>query len=184
MSLRLALLRRTFPKRLKLRMLDELREVTAEGLGVEEPRWPGRSFEDRLAAYALFTAREGVLLTAGGDTAATEAAKERLRRGAMRLGASVRQSLGLRRPEEALEAWKLLYCQIGIEVTGDADSGITVTRCFFAGYYSEPVCGVIEALDDGMAEGLFGGAKLAFSERLTAGQTCCRAVLRLEERGA
>mgnify|MGYP001053751857 CR=1 FL=1 len=180
MSVRLALLRLVFPEWLKLLMLNELRRVTAEGFGVAEPRWPGRSFEDRLAAYAAFTAYEGDLLTAGGDSTALGAAKERLRRGAMPMGARARRLLGIRRPEEALEAWKLLYRQIGIEVTGDPGSMIEVTRCFFAAYYSEAVCGVIEALDDGMAAGLFRGAELAFSERLTAGQTCCRATLRLE----
>ena len=54
-----------------------------------------------------------------------------------------------------------------------------MTRCFFAGYYTEPVCGIIGALDDGMADGLFGGAALEFSERLTGGGLCCRATLRL-----
>lgn len=181
MSLRLTLLRHVFPERLKLRMLDELREVTAEGFAAVAPEWPGRSFEDRLAAYAAFTAHEGGVLTAEGDAAAIQAAKERLRTGATQLGVAVRRRLGLRRPDEALEAWKLLYRQIGIEVSGDPDGEIAVTRCFFAGYYSEPVCGVIEALDDGLAAGLFRGATLEFSDRLTAGNRCCRAILRLEK---
>lgn len=183
MSLRLALLRRVFPERLKLRVLDELCRVTAEGFSTDVPEWPGKSFADRLAAYAAFTAQEGGGLVAAGDAEAIEAAKERLRQGTSRLGVRARRLLGLRRPDEILEAWKLLYGQIGIEVTGRSDGEIAITRCFFAGYYTEPICGVIEALDDGLAAGLFGGAKLEFSERLTGGAACCRAVLRLQEGG-
>lgn len=181
MSLRLALLRRVFPEKLKLYMLDELRRVTAEGFATDAPEWPGRSFEDRLAAYAAFTAKEAALLTSGLDQAVIEGTKERLHHASCRLGARMRRFLGLRRPDEILEAWKLLYGQIGIEVAGDPDSGIRVTRCFFADYYTEAICGVIEALDEGLAAGLFGGAKLEFVERLTGGCACCRAILRVEE---
>lgn len=183
MSLRLTLLRLWFPRKLKLWMLDELTRVTAEGFGSPAPRWPGRSFDDQLAAYADFTAREARKLLAGEDADAIETAKERLRRGAARVGTDARRRLSLRRPDDAFEAWRLLYRQIGIEVGGldSASPGIevTVTRCFFAGRYDEPVCESVGALDDGMADGLFGGATLEFFERLTGGGPCCRAILRL-----
>ncbi len=78
-----------------------------------------------------------------------------------------------------MEVWRLLYRQIGIEVAGGPGGEIVVTRCFFAGHYTEPVCGIIGALDDGLADGLFGGAALEFGERITGGRPCCRGVLRL-----
>ena len=180
MSIRLSLVQRAFPARLKLWMLDQLAQVTADGFVAPAPDWPGRAFDERLAAYAAFTVRESEALLAGGDAAVVAAARDRLWRGASELGAGVRRRLGLRRPEEALAAWKLLYRQIGIEVEGDVRGEIRVTRCFFADHYTEGVCGLIAALDEGWASGLFGGATLEFSERLTGGRPCCRAILRLE----
>jgi hypothetical protein len=182
MSVRLTLLSHAFPRRLKLWMLDALARVTAEGFATRMPDLSGRDLDVRLAAYAAFTAQEAGLLVAGGDTAAITAAKERLRRGALGLGARVRRGLGLRQAAETLAAWRLLYRQIGIDVTGSPGGEVTVTRCFFADYYPESVCEVIAALDDGLAAGLFGGARLEFSERLTGGGPCCRAVLRLGEK--
>jgi len=226
MSVRLALLQRLLPTFVKLRILDELTRITAEGFAAEVPHWTGRLFDDRVRAYAEFTAREAGRLVADADHAAIEAAQERLRRGATNLGAKVRRDLGFRRPDEAFAALKLLYHQIGIEVTGgpagspagdasparrpvgagDGDLGaagdsaaaaagapglggdpvadeITVTRCFFADYYTEPVCRVIAALDAGLAAGLFGGASFEFTQRLTEGKPCCRAILRPLGRG-
>jgi hypothetical protein len=221
MSLRLALLQRLVPKFAKLRMLDELTRITAGGFAAEVPHWTRRSFDDRVRAYAEFTAREAARLVADADRAAIEAAQDRLRRGATNLGARMRRGLGLRRPDEAFGALKLLYHQIGIEVSGglvgspagdgspasrpfgeaDGDLGaardsaaaavgapgpagnpaageIMVSRCLFADYYTEPVCRVIAALDEGIAAGLFDGASLEFTQRLTEGKPCCRAVLR------
>lgn len=214
MSARLAVLRWFFPAPLKLWMMRELARVTAEGFDTTAPASVRHgSFDARLAAYAEFTAEEARRLAGAGgaadgvdgpgDTetpggrapAEVAAVKARLRRGAAGLGAAVRRRLGLRRPAETFEAWKLLYHQLGIEVAGDPHGGLTITRCFFAEYYDESVCAVIEALDDGLADGLFGGASLVFSERLTsregpasgesltARQPCCRALLRLAPGG-
>lgn len=199
MNLRLALEGALAPC-MRRRMLDELVRVTAEGFAVATPEWGGRSFDARLAEYARFTALQAEILVAAGDGSATEAAKERLRCGAGRLGASLRRVLGIRRPEDAFAALKLLYRQIGIDVScrpagepacgtpagspGAAPGEMTVDRCFFACYYNEPVCRVVEALDQGLVAGLFDGARLEFSERLTGGRPYCRARLQpaLEER--
>lgn len=180
MSLRLALLECRFPKRLRLRMLDELLRVTAQGFDLEVPRWSGGRFEDRCAAYAEFTAREAERLIAAGDMGAIESAKDRLRRGAVMLGTRTRHRLRIRKPVEALGALKLLYHQIGIEADGGTAGGdkFVITHCFFSGYYSERACQVVSALDEGLASGLFDGASLEFSERITGGRPCCRAVLR------
>jgi hypothetical protein len=192
MSARLAVLRWFFPAPLKLLMLRELAQVTAEGFSTPVPEGVRHgSFEARRAAYAEYTAEEARRLAPADITAV----KARLRRGAAGLGAAVRRRLGLRGPTETFAAWRLLYHELGIEVSGGPRGELTITRCFFAGYYDESVCAVIEALDDGLADGLFGGASLVFSTRLTSGgrpgagevwaggRPCCHAILRLSPRG-
>ena len=156
-------------------MLDELARVTAEGFGTAAPEWTGGTFDIRLGDYARFTAREASLLIAAGNHWATEAARERLRVGATRLGASLRATLGVRHADEALAALKLVYHQIGIDLDCGPSGGITVSRCFFADYYDAQVCKVVEALDQGLVAGLFTGSSLTFSYRMTEGKPCCRA---------
>lgn len=177
MNLRLTLAGRVLLPRMKRRTLDELARVSAEGFDTVAPKWTGKSFDSRLMDYARFTAREAGVLVAAGNDSAAEAARERLRGGAARLGASLRRTLGVRRPDEAFAALKLVYHQIGIEVDRGPSGGITVSRCFFADYYDAQACKVVEALDQGLVAGLFNGSSLAFSERLTEGRPCCRAFI-------
>jgi len=186
MSRRLAILGRAVlggPLRpvVKLRLLNELALVTAEGFGTERPEWAGESFAPRLTEYAEFTAREAERLLAAGDDVATAAVRDRLRAGSTKLGDSLRRTLGLRDVDEAFAALKLLYRQIEIELGGGPVGEVTVGRCFFSAYYSEPACRVIEALDQGLVTGLFNGASFEFSERLTAGAPRCRACIRAGE---
>ena len=82
MSLRLSVLSRVFPTNLKLRMLDELGQVTARGFEAKLPDRVGASFDSRVTEYALFTAREAGALLAAGDETAIAAARERLHAGA------------------------------------------------------------------------------------------------------
>jgi hypothetical protein len=177
MSLRLALLPRILPERAKLRLLDRLARTTAEGFEVKAPTWTGGSFDARLRQYAEFTAQEAGLLADCGDETAIAAAKERLRSGAQGLGEAVRRGLLLRRPEDAFDSFRLLYHEIGIEVNAGPLGEITIDRCFFADYYTESVCEIVVALDQGLAAGLFDGASLEFRERLTGGKPSCRAFL-------
>lgn len=181
MGWRLTLLGRTFVPCVKLQMLDELAQVTARGFETDVPEWQGRTFSSRVVEYAEFTAQQAGLLLSGGDDAEIEAAKDRLRSVATQLGVSLRAVLGVRNPEEAFEALALLYTQIGIEMDGGPSGEVTVGRCFFADYYDDRVCRVVEALDQGLVAGLFDGASLEFSERLTEGRPCCRALVLLSE---
>ena len=177
MSWRLTLLGRTFIPCVKLQMLDELARVTAEGFETDIPDWVGKTFAARVAEYAEFTAHRADLLITSGDESAIEAAKERLRAGSTQLGTSLRTVLGVQSPKEAFDALKLLYGQIGIEMDGGPSGEVTVGRCFFADYYSDSVCRIVEALDQGLVAGLSDGASLEFSERLTEGRPQCRAFL-------
>lgn len=177
MSRRLGILDRALGPVVKRRTLDALARVTAEGFGTAAPHWTGKSFASRLTEYAQFTACQADGLVAAGDEAATEAVKDRLRRGSAGLGRSLRKALGLRDSEEAFAALQSVYRQLEIEIDGGPVGEVTVGRCFFSAFYSEPACRVIEALDQGLVAGLFNGALFEFSQRITAGAPCCRALL-------
>jgi hypothetical protein len=175
MNLRLTLLKRTAPRFLKARLLDELTGATAAGFGSARPRWTGRSFETRLREYARFTADEAGRVLSANDPLAAEAVKDRLRRQATELGARVRGGLRLRRPAEAVGALAVLYGHLGMDMSAGDEGEIVVRRCLFSDYFTEQVCTMVAALDEGMAAGLSGGGKLEFVERITGGAACCRA---------
>jgi hypothetical protein len=176
-SLRLKLLRRGMTASMRLSLLDELAVVTAEGFGCPPLQWRGSAFEERLHEYARFTAEQAEALLAENDPDALEAARTRLRSGATGLGARARRQLGLKNRSDALEALAVLYQGIGIEMSCVAPGELVVGTCLFADYFSEPVCRVVGALDEGMAAGLSDGGRLRFDERLTSGAACCRAHL-------
>jgi hypothetical protein len=180
--LRLALLKVALPAGLRLRLLDDLALVTAEGFGSPAPSWAGLPFETRLTAYARFAAEQAEALLAGHDEAAVDAVAARLRGGAAELGATARRRLGVRSAADALSALAVLYHQIGIEASTSGPGEIVVGRCLFADYFSEPVCRLVAALDEGLAAGLTNGARLEFVERLTGGAPHCRARLVVEAR--
>ena len=189
MTLRMAALRHLPDRIVSPRVLDRLARATAGGFGAAMPDWSGAPFPERLAAYAEWTAKRAG--SAGSET------PPELRRNARALGSAARRWLGIRHPQDALEALVLLYRHIGIEITGrgvgTAAGGVAaggaprahladleVTRCFFADYYCESACRVMSALDAGVVDGLFGGASLEFSQRITSGSPCCRATIRSE----
>jgi hypothetical protein len=179
MSLRLALLKHaTAPAQLKTRLLDELALVTAAGFACDPPQWSGPTYETRLADYVVFTTTQAELLLAGQDASAIDAARDRLWRGAERLGARLRRQLGVRRDDDALAALAVLYHHLGIEMEVDQTGGhweLRVTKCGFAGSFSEPMCRVVAGLDEGIAAGLSAGGRLEFVTRITGGHSCCRA---------
>jgi hypothetical protein len=201
MSLRLAMARRLPDRVVGPLVIGRLARATAEAFSTTAGRRPGARSSDRLADYARFTAAEA------GRHAGDEAVVERLFQNATALGRAARRGLGIRNSEEALDALTLLYRCIGIEVDGrrggagcgpgGAPVGATavatntapdggaidlqVTRCFFSDYYCEDTCRLMSAMDAGVVAGLFDGAPLEFSQRLTDGSCCCRAVVRTSE---
>jgi len=159
----------------KVRLLDELARATAAGFGSLPPQWTSKSFETRLEEYARFTADQAGRVLAAEDPSAIETARQRLRDESTELGAKMRRGLRLRRPADAKEALAALYGHLGIEMSASDSGDIVVRHCFFAAYFTEPVCTVVAALDEGMAAGLSGGGTLEFVERITGGSPCCRA---------
>jgi hypothetical protein len=177
MNPRVALLRRAAPGLVKKRLLDELARATAAGFGSAPPQWTGGSLATRLQDYARFTADQAERALGAGDESEVEAVKRRLRSESTELGTKVRRWLGLKCPADVAEAMVALYGHIGIDMSASASGDVLVSRCLFAAHYSEPVCEVVAALDEGMAAGLSGGGRLEFFERITGGNPCCRARL-------
>jgi hypothetical protein len=191
MSLRLAMVRRLPDRVVDPLVIGRLARATAAAFGTSGRRQPGAHSSDRLAAYARFTAAE--TRRHAGD----EAVGARLFQNAAALGRAARRGLGVRGPEEALDALTFLYRCIGIEIDGHGAGGapcqaagaaleggiidLQVTRCFFSDYYCEDTCRLMSAMDAGVVAGLFDGASLEFSQRLTDGSPCCRVVIRTHE---
>lgn len=175
MNLLLHLLKRTAPRFVKLRLLDELARATAAGFGSAQPQWRSRSLGMRLDEYARFAADQAERVLEASDQSAVEAVKRDLYQQTTQLGARVRRWLRLRQPAEVVETLTALYGYLGIDMSAGVAGEIVVRRCLFAGYFSEPVCRVVGALDEGLAAGLSGGGELEFMERITGGADCCRA---------
>jgi hypothetical protein len=155
--------------------LGRLAAATAEAFGAPAPPLDGLGPEARLGAYARFTRAEADAWLAAGRDA--EGLAGRLYRSAAALGGQCREWLGPRGTGEVLDAARLLYRLLDIDLRGDAGGGVTIARCYFSRYYSAEVCRVMSAMDRGLLAGLSGGGVLTFSARITEGAPCCRAHL-------
>jgi hypothetical protein len=74
---------------------------------------------------------------------------------------------------------RVLYRMLDIDFRGDARGDVVISRCYFSSFYSGQVCGVMSAMDWGLLAGLANGGELAFSSRITEGESFCRAHLTL-----
>jgi hypothetical protein len=176
MSARLFMLERYLPGPLRRHALRRLVRLTAEAFGVPPPAIHRLPHGEAVAAFARFTREQADRVLAEGNAGG---ARERLRAGARDMGASLRARLCITSPHDAIRALALLYRTIGIDLEGDYGSGeITIRRCAFSETYTPAVCALISGLDDGIAEGITGGATLVFHDRITAGAACCRASLK------
>ncbi len=165
----------TLPVFVRKALLRELLRATAAGFSCPVPGSDQRSYDERLRGYALFTREQAEkVLRSGADV---HAVKTRLFREAFRLGVKLRRLLAIRTPLEAIEVGRILYRAIGIDLQGNADGDLTISRCIFSRYYSCQVCALISAMDDGLFSGLSGSGRLTFWQRLTEGGPCCRAKL-------
>jgi hypothetical protein len=175
-SLRLYVLERHLPGMLRQYAFSRVVCAAAGAFGLSAPNLRALATEDAVAAFARFTAE-----AAGGLVdmpLRRRAVREQLFVEARRLGKRLRFLLGVTSPEETVRALRLLYGAIGIELDGDARSGrLTVSHCAFSNWYTPQVCELMSALDAGIVDGVSGGAGLRFTERITEGAACCRAVL-------
>jgi hypothetical protein len=175
MNILLGVLPTSLPEWIRRVILAELCEATADALGCAGPSLSRLPYGAGLQSYALFTMEQADrALRAGYDAAAL---KTQLYRNATPLGARLRRWLRIHTTAETMRLAQILYRAIGVDMEGDLQGNVTVKRCYFSQIYSGPVCDLISALDDGVFSGLSGGRRLAFSERLTEGRPCCRAIL-------
>jgi hypothetical protein len=110
--------------------------------------------------------------------------RRRLYEGAYRMGEELRRAFRVTNTADAMAAARVLYRGLGIDLQATPGGEIIIRRCFFSQYYSSPVCGVIAALDEGLFAGLSGGGQLAFTQRITKGNSHCEAHFRQSEHSA
>lgn len=169
------------PGPLRDRGMADLFRCTAGAFGCDVPPLDGLSHRQRLRLYAQFTRDQAERALAREPDAA--ALKDRLFQGAFLLGGGLRERLRIATLQEALAAGRILYRLLEIDFRGTGQGEIAIDRCLFSRYYSNHVCQVISSLDEGLLAGLSGGGRLVFTQRITEGHACCRAVLNLPKDG-
>jgi len=178
MNVRLFVLRFYIPKIYKLRILMKLAALTGEAFESEIPDVASLQFEQLLQKYAGFT-NEVAELPRTEIKART--ISERLREGAIQLGSELRSMLNIRTRDEAMRALAILYRAIGINFRFDPQGNVIIDRCHFSTYYSSHTCRMISSLDRGIVIGLTGANDFSFTERITEGNRCCKAIIAFKE---
>ncbi|HYE81750.1 MAG TPA: hypothetical protein VEG39_06225 [Clostridia bacterium] len=160
------------PEFIKKKKLEELFRLTADAFQSELPELRGLSYAVCLSEYALFTKKQAESSLQGGRP--LEEVKYRLYQNSCAFGQDLRKSLYIKTWEEAVAVLKVIYKHIGIDFQCDRQGEIIIKQCFFSKYYSGEVCRLISSLDEGLAEGLSGGGRLFFNQRISEGGSCCR----------
>ncbi len=162
------------PRFIRKRKIVRLFSATADAFGAAMPPVEKLSAEECLKVYALFTREKAEeAIRNGNDTAV----KERLYRSTFRLGTALREEFGIRNMKQTMRLARMVYQMVGIDFKGGQGGDVVISQCFFSRWYSPAICGIVQSLDAGLLSGISGGGRLSFSERLTAGSECCRAVL-------
>jgi hypothetical protein len=162
------------PEFLQKRNLGLLFEATADAFQSEFPSTKGLSLEQSLKLYAQFTRGQADKFIESADRPAVQS---RLFANARRLGQKLKAEFHIENREELMRLSAVLYRMLHIEFRGEAQGKIVIQSCFFSNYYSSEVCRFISALDEGLLNGLSGGSKLSFSQRISDGRLCCLAYL-------
>ncbi len=159
--------------------LKDLFTLTAHAFGKEAPDLRNIPWAESLRQYAVFTRAEVERTLAEGSDIFP--VKARLKNDATALGHLLRARLGIRTTQEALDGLAVLYSAIEIDFRADNRGGVTISRCLFSRHYTPEVCRFVSALDEGLAAGFTAGGRLQFSQRITEGSACCKAVLAVGE---
>lgn len=180
MNLRLLVLRIGIPQHLKLEKLHSLMILSAEALRQPLPELQEMNLE---RSRELFVQ---LLLSGTTDSNQNEEAHElsgqtRLETAGKLFGLRLRCELRIKTPGEARTALRLLYRALGIDLCFDRADSITVSRCWFARYFTPETCKLVSALDRGVVNGLTDGGELVFTSRLTEGECACHATIKWRE---
>ncbi|UCG43334.1 MAG: hypothetical protein JSU73_01575 [candidate division WOR-3 bacterium] len=175
MNLLLGLARVYLPAAFARRRLNRLVAATADAFQRPAPDISGLSYRESLVAFAVFSGdcAEACLSLPEGQ----HEVRRRLFDAAQAIGQELRRSLRVTTGQQVASALRIAYQALGIAFEGTSYGEVVIPRCLFSSYYSGPVCRVMEALDQGLACGLSGGARLTFFCRITEGSPVCRAVL-------
>jgi hypothetical protein len=163
------------PSVLRAVVLRWLLHRTADAFGAARPSVRWISGNDLLPAYANFSAMRSRLAAARGGDA--DAVRRDLWTSAHRAGTFLRSALGIRTTADAIAVAHAIYRVIGIDLTGSSAGEVVVARCSFARTYSPEVCATMSSLDVGLLEGLTGGQRLTFTQRISEGAPACTAIL-------
>lgn len=144
-----------------------LMNTTARAFGVPERRLRTWSPETALRRYTAFSVK--CMKRGGADP-------ERLYREAYRTGVRVRRLTGFTDQKDLERLIFYLYRNIGILMSGHLPGEVKVSSCWFSCLYTPEQCALMSGMDSGITAGLLGGGRLRFSERITEGCGCCRAV--------
>lgn len=143
-----------------------LLDTTARGFGVKGKRVWNHRPQRALREYSDFT----VSCMKRGETDA-----DRLYAEAFRTGSMVRRVTGFRSSRDIEKLVFYLYSNIGIAMYGYLPGEVIVRECRFSRFYTPEQCLIMSSVDSGIIAGIAGGGRLDFTERLTEGNSCCRA---------
>jgi hypothetical protein len=179
MNLRLTIAGLYIPAFIKKRKLRDLFDLTATAFDSDMPVINKLSYADCLKAYAWFSKTKAEEVIRGHKD--IKEIKTRLYHSACQLGEKLRKDFHIATRADVLRLSKILYRVLGIEFAGNSNGEVIIRRCFFSQLYSPEVCALISALDEGLAAGLSGGGRLVFRERISEGNSCCRATFKMQD---
>ena len=181
MNGRLLLLRVYMPAIVRQSILRDLLAAMARAFERDRPSTTGLSAVELNELIVDLSSTWAEDAIAGRDL---EPLEQRLFAEAAALGRRARGRLRIRSDVEGLEAARLIYRAIGIDLAwSGADGHIVVPRCAFATRYRPATCLLMSSMDSGLIAGLTGAEGLRFTARLTEGAPACRARI-LHAKGA
>lgn len=176
MNILLSMLNIHFPLSLRKRKIRELFKITGKVFQAGIPELDGLGYEDLLHEYALFVKEQsGKILM---DSKNILEKKAELYQYALDAGTKLREELHLKGIKDEMEACRLFYSILGIDFRVDENGEIVISRCYFSDYFSSEICEFISSLDEGAGTGLTQGKRLCFSQRITEGKSCCKAIFK------
>ena len=173
MGLLVSALQIYMPDFVKKMALTQLFNSTAAAFEVEIPPLAGLGLEECLAQYARST--QTLAERCLRDGREVEAVAQRLYRNAVEMGRQHSKWLWPGTVADVMAIGRVLYHILDIDLQGDAQGEVVISRCYFSQFYSGDVCQLMSAMDRGLFAGLSNGGELTFSSRITEGQPCCRA---------
>ncbi len=165
-----------YPACLKKAILRRLFKLVAKAFNKEIPPLTRLSYDKMLENFAYFT--KNLAEKSLSRPMDISRIKENLFTEAAAIGRFFRRRLGISNLEDALYLGEILYKAIKIDLAGESNGRVLITKCYFSDCYTPKTCQFISALDRGLFYGLTGGADLVFSKRITEGNETCLAVLK------